>query len=67
MPVDIIFNLLLSSALLIFSGYTVLQIFVKDIGLPVTQKLLLVITFIFSGVMTGVNFAIFIKTLWELL
>lgn len=66
MPVDIIFNLLLSFALLIFSGCTVLQIFLKQIQLSVIKQLLWAIAFIFSGVMTGVNFMIFIKTLWEL-
>lgn len=67
MPVDIVFNLLLSFVLLTFSGYRVKQIFLEEIQLPVARQLMWAMLFIFSGVMTGVNFMIFIKTLWGLL
>lgn len=67
MPVDIVFNLLLSFASVIFSGYRVKQIFLEEIQLPLARQLLWAIAFIVSGVITGVNFMIFIKTLWGLL
>lgn len=67
MPVDIVFNLLLSFVLLTFSGYRVKQIFLEEIQLPVARQLMWAMLFIVSGVMTGVNFMIFIKTLWGLL
>ena len=66
MPVDIVFNLLLSFASLTFSGYRVKQIFLEEIQLPLARQLLWAIAFIVSGVTTGVNFMIFIKTLWGL-
>nr|DAM87719.1 MAG TPA: hypothetical protein [Caudoviricetes sp.] len=53
--------------MLTFSGYRVKQIFLEEIQLPVARQLLWAILFIVSGVMTGVNFMIFIKTLWGLL